>query len=345
MRKLAILIGLVCIGGVIAFLCGIPRPEIYWTLLAGWTNYLARVIPKVRISQDGLWTGIVCLVLFAGGSHAFLRWIYRELRRPDGGSAAVVRRWSARWTASLIVIILLMFVVGTAAAVVAHQVGWLLSPGRSLTVSRAVNQYYGDSTERLREIAMEGVTLLDMGDQVEPAYWPDEHGRVLHSWMTTALPYLSFYLPGKVDKDRPWNDPANSAYFRGIVPAYLNPEIPVIRSAEGYALAHYAGNVNVLGRPRPWAIRKVTGSLSNTILAGEVISEFKPWGDPTNLRDPVLGINALPGGFGSPSERGANFVFLDGSVRFVRNTTDLKVLRSMASPDAAGPPTGDPSSP
>ena len=136
------------------------------------------------------------------------------------------------------------------------------------------------------------------------------------------------------DPDRPWDDPVNSAYFRGIVPVYLNPEIGVIRSPEGYALSHYAGNVNVLGRVNALSIKEIEGSLANTVLAGEVSSRFQPWGDPTNLRDPILGVNMMPDAFGSTSPSVANFFFLDGSVRFVRNTTDPDVLRAMSSPRA-----------
>ena len=35
-------------------------------------------------------------------------------------------------------------------------------------------------------------------------------------------------------------------------------------------------------------------------MAGEVAGDFKPWGDPTNWRDPALGINRSPEGFGGP---------------------------------------------
>jgi prepilin-type processing-associated H-X9-DG protein len=48
------------------------------------------------------------------------------------------------------------------------------------------------------------------------------------------------------------------------------------------------------------------------------------------LRDPGLGVNTVPGGFGGPSGSGANFLFLDGSVRFLQNTTSRDVLRRMS---------------
>jgi prepilin-type processing-associated H-X9-DG protein len=71
---------------------------------------------------------------------------------------------------------------------------------------------------------------------------------------------------------------------------------------------------------------------ANTILAGEVADGFKPWGDPTNLRDPGLGVNKVSGGFGGLSGSGANFLFVDGSVRFLRDTTSRAVLRRLSGP-------------
>ena len=146
---------------------------------------------------------------------------------------------------------------------------------------------------------------------------------------------MSITLGGQLHENLPWNDPRNSAYFKAVIPTYLNPEIGVIRNAEGYGLSHYAGNIHVLKRDR--ASRWVgPEDVSSTILMGEVAEGFKPWGDPTNLRDPGLGVNKVPGGFGGASGSGANFVFMDGSVRFLRNTTSPSVLRRLSLPGSTG---------
>jgi prepilin-type processing-associated H-X9-DG protein len=149
--------------------------------------------------------------------------------------------------------------------------------------------------------------------------------------MTEILPDLGFILGAGFKPDLAWYDPRNSAYFKGVVPSFLNPEIRELRSREGYALSHYAGNLHVLGRNRQ-GIQPGLGDASNTILAGEVVEGFKPWGDPTNLRDPGLGINKVHGGFGGPSGSGAQVLFLDGSVRFLKDTTPRTVLRNLGDP-------------
>lgn len=61
-------------------------------------------------------------------------------------------------------------------------------------------------------------------------------------------------------------------------------------------------------------------------------SNFKPWGDPTNLRDPALGINRVASGFGSIAPGGANFLFVDGSVHFLKDKIDSRVLKLLGTP-------------
>jgi prepilin-type processing-associated H-X9-DG protein len=306
---------------------GQPAWEVLGRLTFGWISYAGRVIPKVIVSRDGLATAIVCLVLFTLGLHAFLRWFYREMQRSASRSAENIRRWSPRWTASLVAIILLMFVIGISAGAIMHQAGWLMTSPRLLQATRPSLRVQ-DSPHNLLMIGMATLGVLETLPEVKL----DSRGRMLHSWQTAILHYLGKSFYGSFDPDKPWDDPVNSAYFRGIVPEYLNPAIETVRSPQGYALSHYAGNVNLFATAKPLALKEVEGGLAGTILAGEVSAEFKPWGDPTNLRDPILGINSVPGGFGSPSQMGANFVFLDGSVRSVRSTTDPNVLRKMSTP-------------
>jgi len=102
--------------------------------------------------------------------------------------------------------------------------------------------------------------------------------------------------------------------------------------AAGYKPAHYAANSRVLSANSGMDLRKITDGSSNTILAGEVRSDIKAWGDPTNFRDPNLGINASPNGFGSPYLGGAHFLLADGSVRFISEKIDPRTLRALATP-------------
>jgi hypothetical protein len=302
-------------------------------LAFGWVGYLWRVLPRVRVNSDGLATGVVCLVLFTVGLHGLLRWLSAEIGRASGVSP---RRWSWRRTLAIVTLVMLMFTVGVAATGIAHQAGWLIAARRKLVETRTVLDGYDSnrpSDQRLHEIAFTASMFCVRSSLVIDSHF--DKPSPARSWQTRLLPYFESHgnlLGGELDDTRPWNDPANSAYFRGVVPVFLNPEVGVVRSPEGYALSHYAGNVHVLGRYPPLNEDELTAGKSNTILAGEMATKFKPWGDPSNLVDPGLGINQSPEGFGGPSGQRAFLGFADGSVRSFSAKTDPEILRRLSGP-------------
>jgi hypothetical protein len=148
------------------------------------------------------------------------------------------------------------------------------------------------------------------------------------------------------------------------VPLFLNPSIPEVFDDEGYGLSHVAGNVHVLpvvtladvssgGIPgeqlfvseqnsqspgHRLALDEIADGTAHTILIGEVAERFKPWGHPANVRDPGLGINRSPDGFGSRSTTGETlFLMCDGSVRGLSADADPSVMRALATPAARDP--------
>jgi hypothetical protein len=132
--------------------------------------------------------------------------------------------------------------------------------------------------------------------------------------------------------DLNWDHPNNRASFQKVVPIYLNPEIAPFRTASGYAVSHYAGNIYVLGNEEVKSFANIRDGLSSTLLAGEVASNFKAWGDASNLRDASLGLNSHPDGFGGPSGDGALLLTADGSVKFFSRRTSPQVLKALAHP-------------
>ena len=93
--------------------------------------------------------------------------------------------------------------------------------------------------------------------------------------------------------------------------------------------------MRLLGSDVGWKKNDITDGLSNTLLAGEAAGNFKPWGYPANARDPALGINKTPDGFGGPwiSKKGANFMFADASIRFFTDDIDPAVLKALSTPN------------
>ncbi|HBL48512.1 MAG TPA: hypothetical protein DDZ90_34530, partial [Planctomycetaceae bacterium] len=110
--------------------------------------------------------------------------------------------------------------------------------------------------------------------------------------------------------------------------------------ATGYKPAHYAANSRVLSANSGMDLRKIKDGTSYTILAGEVRSGIKAWGDPTNFRDPTEGINRNPRGFGSPFTGGAHVLMGDGSVRFLSEDIDPDILKALSTPQG-GEPVGE----
>lgn len=114
---------------------------------------------------------------------------------------------------------------------------------------------------------------------------------------------------------------------------FLNPVVEQRTDPRGYGLSHYAGNVHIFPKNESMKFREVTDGLSNTILAGEAAGNFKPWGDPTNLRDPSVGIQKGPDSFGVPQFRlGAQMLLMDGSVRTLSPDTSPDVLKALSTP-------------
>jgi prepilin-type processing-associated H-X9-DG protein len=144
-------------------------------------------------------------------------------------------------------------------------------------------------------------------------------------------------LYDEIRKDLPWNHPANTAPFQKVIRVYSDPGARPVQDDAGYALSHYAANVRVIGGAVPLARAKITDGLANTIVAGEAAGNYKPWGHPTNWRDPALGINHSPDGFGNLYRGGANMAFADGSVRFLKESIDPAVLKALSTP-AGGEP-------
>ena len=161
-------------------------------------------------------------------------------------------------------------------------------------------------------------------------------GDALHSWQTTLLPFLEEErLYEQLDLSKPWHDPNNREHFQKSLAVFLNPGISGFgRQAEDSqpAPSHYAGNIRVLKPGQGLKFQEIRDGTSNTFLAGEVNSNFKAWGDPTNLRDPMLGINRSSDGFGSPFKGGAQMLMSDGSVRFITNEIDLKIFQGLGTP-------------
>ncbi len=343
-RFVKILLSLAIVG-VLLSCAGFFLPlDLAIALTFGWIWYLGRVVPEVSVDWGAVAFSLAGLALFAAGLHPFLRWLDAQIRAED----RVGPTWPVRGTLALVAMVALMFAAGIAATGVAHQSGWLLASHEPWTDRGRQAMSRAMSTNNLRQIGLGFHNYAGDRSDVEgdgtlpPGGTFDAYGRMQHSWMTSLLPHIDqAALYNSINLALPWDDPRNAVPFQEVVLPYQHPAIvrrsrdPIRsgqRTAEGRAAAHYAGNARVIGGSSPIAFRGISDGTSTTILAGEVIEGFKPWGYPANWRDPARGINRVSDGFGGPSPGGINVLFADGSVHFLKNTINATILKALSTP-------------
>jgi hypothetical protein len=94
----------------------------------------------------------------------------------------------------------------------------------------------------------------------------------------------------------------------------------------------YSANKHLIDFGPAVAFEDIKDGLATTLLIGEIRDELPPWGKPGNSRDPALGINKSPKGFGGTFYNGCLFAMADGSVRHISETVDTKVIEALGTP-------------
>ncbi|MFO0936173.1 MAG: DUF1559 domain-containing protein [Gemmataceae bacterium] len=285
----------------------------------GWIPFLIRVIPQWTTDGPTLVVGVVAFVLFAGLVHRL-------------GRASP--RWTVRMTVGIVAGLFILFAAGIAVVGMAHQIAWMASspePMKSETLKNNVNH----SESNLLSIKMGVMSYHDtMGHfPAGGTFTPD--GRMLQSWETQLLPFIGYQI-SQIDMTLSWNHPRNQQYFKGPLRTFINPGFrsPQLEDSEGYGLSHYAANFRVMGANTKMTSKQITDGTSNTILIGEVNSEFQPWGHPVNWRDPGVGLNRAGQSFGGPPRTNRTlFMMADGTIRSFSNRIDPSILRALSTPN------------
>lgn len=303
---LVVVVLLALLGGDVA---GLP-----FYFLFGWAWFLGRAVPRM----DPAWDQVA---VFAVGVVALTVLCHLLLRRTDAG------RWSN--AVRLVGLALLVFVAGTAFVGLTHQVGWALTDPEPWIRDRRGG--YSVVQNRLKQIAI-GVhnALVDKEGHLPPGFLADRHGEPLHGWPTVLLPYLEEEaLFKRIDRTRPWDDPANAAAVGKRIQIYEHPTRPE-ELAHGLPAMAYAANVHVLGGDRPRRIEDFAAvGAENVVLVAEVATDLRPWASPVHQRDPALGLGHRHG-FGTRTPGGlVQVAMLDGSVRRVKVGEDDAAFRAM----------------
>lgn len=168
------------------------------------------------------------------------------------------------------------------------------------------------------------------------------------SWLTSILPFVEqSALFDQIDFEESWDDDANKRLAEYRIPNYLNPG--TVAAPAGTAETHYVGisgvgddaamlpknskRAGIFGVNRQTRIRDITDGTSNTLMTSEASGDFGPWmaGGNATMRSFTKQpyING-PDGIGGPYTGGCNMGLADGSVRFVSENIDPKILEALA---------------
>jgi hypothetical protein len=305
----------------------------------GWAQFLRRVVPRITWEPKAIGLTVATFLLFTLGVH----WLGRSWLRGRGSE----RRWRFGWSLGVSASVIVVFTAGICMIGVTHQSGWLMSSTEPLIVASEKPRWSLTCPQTsLKEIAYGVLNYQDAyAGRPNPKQGVTSEGELLHGWIVHALPYTyAGHVTTPIDFTLPWNNPRNQVYFKGVLGEFVNDSLRIapVRNADGYGLSHYSANCRAMadGAFRPF--KEFTDGTANTLLVGEVNANFRPWGDPANVRDPARGVNRSAYGFGGPlGSAGALFAMADGSVRFVSERVSPAVLKALATPD--GSETVDPS--
>jgi prepilin-type processing-associated H-X9-DG protein len=163
-----------------------------------------------------------------------------------------------------------------------------------------------------------------------PAAITSHNGKRLLSWRVAILPYLDeMSLYQKFKLDEPWDSPHNKELLKDMPKVFECPAKPL----PGTGMTCYRvflGKDTLLDPVRSVKLAQVTDGLSNTLMVVEA-QDAVPWTKPDVL--PFIPAQQARGngllGAGSAHTGGFNAVFADGSVRFIKATVPLDVLRAL----------------
>ena len=149
-------------------------------------------------------------------------------------------------------------------------------------------------------------------------------GTPLLSWRVAILPYLeqeSLYRQFKLDE--PWDSPTNKPLIARMPNVYLCPsDGPNVDGSTRYQVI--VGPGSLFEGAKGSAFQDITDGTSNTLLATEAGTPVE-WTKPEDVN-----IANIVGALQSKHPRGVNVLMADGSVKFLKVTTDPTVLNAIA---------------
>ncbi|WP_459554986.1 DUF1559 family PulG-like putative transporter [Lacunimicrobium album] len=304
--------------------------QLIYFVLFGWIEFLNDRWGRVQPDWSAVWLGLAAMILFSMGA------------------TVVTSRWLRNWgkgiraATGVCLMMFSMFASGIGIIGIAHQMVWMSTIEAPFLIGGNEFTWKEMSKGNLRVWTNLGMHWR--GHIVAP--------EVSHlSWesflITGSSPYEYDLIDGSfsrngtvIQTELPWDAEQNREFYSTQQKFFVNPGLFLLYprgdfkyDERGYALNNYSANQLMMPEGKIFRRVHVADGESNTIYLGEIRDYFQPWGKPGNVRDVTLGVNQDPNGFGGPFEGGCHFSMVDGSVRFVNEAVDSRVLEALATPD------------
>jgi prepilin-type processing-associated H-X9-DG protein len=180
-------------------------------------------------------------------------------------------------------------------------------------------------TNNLKQIGLAMFNYASAHDCYPPAATYDADGKPLVSWRVLLLPYLEQNsLYNQFHLDEPWDSPNNKPLADRMPNVFQCPSDVLPAGMTAYAVIVDPRSL-FTGQPQGVSIATVTDGTSNTFMVVEAATPI-PWSKPDDLS---LTSNDLMLGMGSKHPGGLNASMADGSVRFIKNSVSLSLLKAL----------------
>ncbi len=217
----------------------------------------------------------------------------------------------------------------TVVAVVAVGVGLLLPAVQK--VRAAANRT--TSSNNLKQMAIAMHNFHDTSSYFPNNITDKKTGKPLLSWRVAILPFMdqpALYKQFKLDE--PWDSEHNLKLAKIAVKSYCQPGVEPTRDSQGNILTPYQGLTGpdtLFEEGKKIRFNQISDGMSNTILFVEAKNQVI-WTKPVDVPfDPQKDLPPTAILFGGITAGGFNAIFADGSVRFLADSIDRKILKAL----------------
>lgn len=204
------------------------------------------------------------------------------------------------------------------------------------------------SLNKLKQFGIAFLSYHETFQTLPPGGTFKSDGTPLHGWYMHCLPFIeSTPYYDMTDLAKPWDDPANLDVYREFLnrsPCIVDPSVPQTFSEDGFRLAHYSVNQNLVFRNAGSRLTELSDP-QQTLLIGDAFENFDLLASTYNWRDPSIPLADSRQAFGRNVRDVSMLTMTDGSVRTVAHKIDPAIVQTWAGPTRAQRLTAKPNGP